>query len=286
MIASIPDSLDLEKILTVARDAALEAGKVLAEGYAQPKSIRYKGEIDLVTQYDLASEKIILTRLKSSFPDHEILAEESGLEGPKSPNRWYIDPLDGTTNFAHGFPVFCVSIAFEAETDSGPQVLAGVIFDPLRQELFTAVRGGGAYLNDNPIEVSKESDLRRALTATGFPYNIREQPEPVLSRFRQMVLQAQGVRRPGSAALDLAYIACGRLDGFWEQNLHPWDTAAGALLVEEAGGRVTDFSFRPFRPDFKEILATNGHLHYTMHHILGKDHNDPPIDQPLYKEEG
>jgi myo-inositol-1(or 4)-monophosphatase len=279
------DPPDLDKILSVARDTALEAGEILAEGYAQPKSIEYKGDIDLVTQYDLASEKVILSRLKSAFPDHEILAEESGEAGPQSPCRWYIDPLDGTTNFAHGFPVFCVSIAFEANTESGPQVLVGVVYDPLRGELFSAIKGGGAFLNNVPIKVSEESDINRALVATGFPYNIHQQPEPVLSRFRAMVVQAQGVRRPGSAALDLSYIACGRLDGYWEQNLSPWDTAAGLLLVQEAGGEVTDFALKPFRPEYKEILATNGHLHYTMHHILGAKDEIPP-SQPLCKEEG
>jgi len=266
-----PDPQFLQVVIETAQGAALEAGALLLDGFGQAKSVRYKGEIDPVTQFDLASEKLIVQRISTAFPDHFILAEESGETGVASTHVWYIDPLDGTVNFAHGFPIFCVSIAYEARRPDGAEIMAGVVFDPVRDEMFRAVRGQGAFLNDSPLAVTDRTDLGRALVATGFPYSIRQKPDPVLSRFRRMCLAAQGVRRPGAAALDLAWLAAGRLDGFWEEELHPWDTAAGILIVEEAGGRVSDFRGRPFRPDLKEILATNGHLHYTMSRILCED---------------
>ncbi len=189
MTSLIPDSIDLEKILSVARDTALEAGGILAEGYAQPKSIRYKGDIDLVTQYDLASEKVILSRLKSAFPDHEILAEESGEAGPQSPYRWYIDPLDGTTNFAHQLPIFAVSIAFSFQGE----VTVGVVLNPVSGELFTAVRGKGAELNGQPIRVSDSRHVSESLLVTGFPYNFEEILESVMGRFRSCLRASRDV---------------------------------------------------------------------------------------------
>lgn len=258
----------IDNVMAAAVDAAKSAGRILLDGWRRPKSIEYKGEINLVTDYDLASEKVIVGKIRDAYPDHEILAEESGEVGNKSDYIWYIDPLDGTTNFAHGFPVFCVSIAFEDRTGPEPVVAAGVIYDPVRDELYTALNDKGAFLNGETLNVSAQKDLNKALVATGFPYDIRENPEPVMSRFRRMCLSAQGVRRAGAAALDLAWVAAGRFDGFWEQGLWPWDTAAGMLLVREAGGRATDFSLRPYNPHVKEILATNGHLHYNMHNIL------------------
>ncbi|MDY6851769.1 MAG: inositol monophosphatase family protein [Thermodesulfobacteriota bacterium] len=261
----------LTKILETGESAAKKAGAVLSEGYQGPKSIRFKGDIDLVTEFDLASERIIVDEIKTAFPGHTIIAEEGGETNSGSPNRWYIDPLDGTTNFAHGFLFFCVSIAYEALEEDGPEIQAGVIFDPLRDEMFTAVKGGGAMLNGRPLTVSGQTDLGRALVATGFPYDIRTNSEPVLARFRRILTAVQGVRRPGAAALDLAWLAAGRVDGFWEERLGPWDTAAGALIVQEAGGRVTGFSGQAFRPQLKEILATNGHLHYNMQNLLNQD---------------
>lgn len=267
----------LESVLEAATDAARRAGAILRDGYLAAKAPRvdYKGVIDLVTEYDVASERIILDRIRQSFPDHQIVAEESGTTESASPFRWYIDPLDGTTNFAHKFPVFCVSVAFEA-SEGGLQ--AGVVYDPLRDELFAAAKGQGAFLNGTPLSVSGQSDLNRALVMTGFPYDLRSDPLPILERFGRMILAAQGVRRAGSAALDLAWVAAGRLDGFWEERLHPWDTAAGVLLVREAGGRVTDFSGQPFPLQAKEILATNGHLHYTMLQVL-----NPSVEVPTSK---
>ena len=248
--------------------SARGAGAILRQGFYRPKTVRLKGEIDPVTEFDLASEKLITEMIGAAFPDHYILAEEGGRTGPGSAECWYIDPLDGTVNYTHGFPVFCVSIAFGTVGRSGPEIQVGVVFDPLREEMFTAVRGRGAFLNGAPVSVSDQADLGRALLATGFPYDIRREPDPVLSRFREMCLSGQGVRRAGSAALDLAWLAAGRVDGFWEERLHPWDTAAGMLLVQEAGGRVTDFSGKAYRPELKEILATNGRLHYNMQQIL------------------
>ena len=262
----------LNHILDVACSAARAAGQVLAQGFNKPKSVNYKGEIDLVTEFDLAAEKTIISRLTEAFPGHHILAEESGSVGQTSEFIWYIDPLDGTTNFAHNFPFFCVSLALEGPGPSGREIKVGVIHDPLRDETFTAVRGGSAFLNGNPMSVTSESELGRALLATGFPYDIQQAPDPVLTRFRNVCLTARGVRRPGAAALDLAYVAAGRLDGFWEERLHPWDTAAGILLVEEAGGTVTDFKNQAYQPQAKEVLATNGLIHYNMLKILAPDY--------------
>jgi myo-inositol-1(or 4)-monophosphatase len=264
----------LDHLLEVAVATALEAGAVLLSGYRKPKTITYKGEINLVTQYDLASEKVILERLTQAFPDHLVVTEESGAMGRHSPFKWYVDPLDGTTNFAHDYPCFCVSIACEETTSDGPRLVAGVIYDPVRDELFTAGLGRKAFLNGRRISVTQQDDLGKALVSTGFPYYIHERPEPVLSRFGRMCRIAQGVRRAGAAALDLAYLACGRCDGFWEEGLWPWDTAAGVLLVAEAGGTVTDFQGGPFNPEMKEVLASNGHVHYNMITILNPDWRD------------
>ena len=263
----------LDRVLETAVQAAHRAGGILRHGWRGPKSIEFKGEIDLVTDFDLASEEELTRSITRAFPDHAVLAEESGQGGVASPFRWYVDPLDGTTNFAHGFPVFCVSIGFEAPGPDGPEMMAGVVYDPIRDETFSAAKGQGAVLNGRPISVSAQTDLGRSLLATGFPYDIRENPDPILKRFKRMILAAQAVRRPGSAALDLAWTAAGRVDGFWEEGLRPWDTAAGAILVREAGGRVTDFSDRPYDPASKEILATNGHVHYNMRHILTREHS-------------
>ena len=259
---------DREKLLEIARSAAVEAGETLKNGFSLPKEVKYKGEIDIVTQYDLASEKLILERLTESFPDHDIITEESDDKISGSDYRWYVDPLDGTVNFAHGFPMFCVSIACESRTGDRPELLVGVVYDPIKKELFQAIRDGGAWLNDQRLTVGDRDDLNQALLATGFPYDIHQKPEPILGRFKRMIMASQGVRRPGSAALDLAWTAAGRLDGFWEDGLYPWDTAAGALLVMEAGGVCTDFKGNDFLPTSKEILATNHLLHYNMHRIL------------------
>jgi myo-inositol-1(or 4)-monophosphatase len=243
---------------------ALEAGALLRDYYRRGVTTEYKGDADLVTEADRASEKLIVERLHMLFPDHGVYGEEGTRSNIEGEYRWYIDPLDGTTNFAHSFPVFCVSMGLERRSPSLPasedgEVIAGIIYDPLRDELFTAEKGNGAYLNGAPIHVSAASELAEALVATGFPSRKRHD-SPNIHFYQQFSLRSHGVRRAGSAALDLAYTACGRLDAYWEFNLNPWDTSAGALLVTEAGGTMSGFDGSPFKLDSREILATNGLL--------------------------
>lgn len=219
-------------------------------------AIEYKGDVDLVTEADRDSEKLIVARLKSRWPEYDIIGEEGTRTQLNSDYRWYVDPLDGTTNFAHGFPVFCVSIALEHKNER----IAGVLFDPTRDELFAAEKGRGAWLNRERIQVSRTAELAESLVATGFPSHKRHK-NPNIYFYHQITLRTHGIRRAGSAALDLASVACGRFDGFWEFNLNPWDTAAGVLLVEEAGGVVTNFNGGPFQIDSREVLASNGLIH-------------------------
>ncbi len=259
---------------------ALEAGARLREFLAQGVETEYKGDVDLVTVADRTVEKLIRGRLAEAFPEHGIYGEEGTRERLEGEFRWYVDPLDGTTNFAHGFPQFCVSLGLEQRTGlekqtglerqtgaTGPSqdgtLVAAVIYDPMRDELFTAERGSGARLNGQPIHVSRTPELGEALVATGFPSRKRHD-NPNIHFYQEFTLRSHGVRRAGSAALDLVYVAAGRLDAFWEFNLNPWDTAAGILLIEEAGGRVTDFSGGHFRLDSREILASNGLIHDEM----------------------
>lgn len=251
-----------------ASEVAREAGARLREFYAQGVETEYKGEADLVTVADRTVEKLIRTRLSEIFPEHGVYGEEGTRDRMEGEYRWYIDPLDGTTNFAHGFPQFCVSMGLEhrptglAAGSDGP-LIAGIIYDPLRDELFTAQRGHGALLNGKKIHVSRTAHLAEALLATGFPSRKRH-ASPNVHFYQEFTLRSHGVRRAGSAALDLAYVACGRLDSFWEFNLNPWDTAAGLLLIDEAGGRTTDFSGNRYRLDSREVLATNGPIHAEM----------------------
>ena len=239
-----------------AAQIAREAGALLMDFFHSRVKIEYKGEADLVTAADRASEKLIRERIKNHWPAHDILGEEEGLTDTGSDYRWYLDPLDGTTNFAHGFPVFCVSMGLEHK---GRRV-AGVVYDPTRDEMFSAEQGRGAYLNDQPIHVSKIEKLGESLVATGFPSYKRHQ-NPNIHFYHQITLRTHGVRRAGSAALDLCYVACGRFDGFWEFNLNPWDTAAGVLMVEEAGGRVSDYEGNYYATDGRKTLASNGLIH-------------------------
>ena len=242
--------------VTIAR----EAGLILREGWGQSHRPEHKGRIDLVTEFDRRSEALLLERIRTRFPDHAILAEESGGSGAAPGFRWIIDPLDGTTNFAHNYPFFCVSIGVEHQGE----LVAGVIHDPIRGETFAGALGAGATLDGEPIRVSAITELQAALLVSGFHYSIRERPEPTLSLFREFLLRAQGVRRDGSAALNLCYLACGRFDGFWEARLSPWDMAAGVLIVREAGGVVTNFRGGPFHLDGLQILAANAALHASM----------------------
>ena len=245
---------------------AREAGGVLIDRLGRAR-ISTKGDIDLVTEADLAAEKLIIERIRSHYPRHAILAEESGasveLDAGKSDWKWIIDPLDGTTNYAHGYPCFCVSIAVER----AGQIELGVVYDPTRDELFAAERGQGATLNERPIRVSTIADLNSAMLCTGFPYNVRERPD-FAREFINFTMTAQAVRRDGSAALDLAYLACGRFDGFWEDGLNAWDIAAGLILIEEAGGRVTDFCGAPLSIYKPKVLATHGLVHETLMGVL------------------
>ena len=236
---------------------AREAGALLMGFFDRHVAFEYKGDVDLVTEADRASEKLIVERLRARWPEHGIIGEEGTRTGDGADYRWYVDPLDGTTNFAHGFPVFCVSIALVYKEE---QLEAGVLYDPTRNEMFSAERGQGATLNGTPIHVSKTARLSESLLATGFPSHKRHQ-NPNIHFYHQITLRSHGVRRAGSAALDLANVACGRYDGFWEFNLNPWDTAAGALLVQEAGGTVTRFDGSPYRLDSREVLASNGLIH-------------------------
>jgi myo-inositol-1(or 4)-monophosphatase len=240
----------------VMAEIAREAGALLMGYFHQHVKVEYKGDADLVTIADRNSEILIRERIKKNWPTHDVLGEEQGLVDTGSDYRWYVDPLDGTTNFAHGFPIFCVSMALEHRGER----IAGVVYDPTRNELFAAEQGSGAYLNQQRIQVSKTSTLAECLVATGFPSHKRHK-NPNIYFYHQITLRTHGVRRAGSAALDLCYVASGRFDGFWEFNLNPWDTAAGVLIVEEAGGKVTDFRGGPFQLNSRETLASNGQVH-------------------------
>ena len=237
------------------QELAREAGSLLMS-YFGKVSIEYKGDVDLVTQADRASEKMIVERIRRQWPDHDLIGEEGSRRETGSDFRWYVDPLDGTTNFAHRYPVFCVSMALEYKGER----IAGVIYDPNRDEMFAAEKGGGAQLNGQPARVSSTRLLKESLVATGFPSHKRHK-NPNIHFYHQITLRSHGVRRAGSAALDLCYTACGRYDAYWEFNLNPWDTAAGVLLVQEAGGTVTNFSGGPFNIDSREVLASNTLLH-------------------------
>jgi myo-inositol-1(or 4)-monophosphatase len=244
--------------------AARAAGKVLVEGLRSEVEVQYKGEVNLVTNIDRQAEALIVRTIQGRFSNHRIIAEEGHLSEGESPYRWIIDPLDGTTNYAHRFPFFCVSIGLEREG----KILLGVVYDPVRSELFYAEQGKGATLNGRRIRVSSKLSLSESLLVTGFAYDIRVSQENNIDHFTRFSMRSQGVRRTGSAALDLCYVASGRFDGFWEMKLHPWDVAAGSLIVKEAGGEVSTFSGDPFYIDSKEILATNGKIHREMIAVL------------------
>jgi len=262
--STTPDRLD--RILLAAGRAALNAGAIIRGLYGRPHQIRHKGVIDLVTEADLASEGAILDYLGREFPEVASMAEESSsaYSPTMTGESWVIDPLDGTTNFAHGFPFFGVSIGYVV--DGAP--VAGVIYCPMQDELFCGCRGKGAWLNGNRLAVTPEADLQRSLVGTGFPYDVHGTLTQVITTLQRVLPRVQDVRRAGAAALDLAYVACGRLDGFWEMNLKPWDTAAGAVLVEEAGGRLSDFSGAPFSPFRAEAVASNGLIHQELLALL------------------
>jgi myo-inositol-1(or 4)-monophosphatase len=267
----------MKKFRKVAIQAALQAGDILKEHSGKVRKIEFKDEVNLVTEVDHLSEESIIRAITVEFPDHGILTEEAGVRESDSEYNWVIDPLDGTTNYAHDFPIYCVSIALEKEKE----IILGVVYNPNLDELFVAEKGNGAFLykgrefdkTKRKISVSQTPGLSRSLLATGFPYDIRTSDIDNLNHFTNFYKRAQAIRRAGSAALDLCYLAMGRFDGFWELKLSPWDTAAGSLLVTEAGGKVTDFSGGPFNICMKEILATNGKMHQQMIDVLkcGRD---------------
>lgn len=258
-------NIEPESFLPAMSAIAREAGALLLPYFHQGLKIEYKGEADLVTAADRASETLIRERIGKQFPAHDVLGEEQGLNDRGSEYRWYVDPLDGTTNFAHGYPVFCVSMALEHRSGSEEKRVAGVVYDPTRDELFTAEQGKGAQLNGKPIHVSKAAQLKECLVATGFPSQKRHK-NPNIFFYHQITLKTHGVRRAGSAALDLCNVACGRFDGFWEFNLNPWDTAAGVVIVEEAGGKATRFDGSGFLLDSRETLVSNGLVHDALVH--------------------
>ena len=252
--------MDFGYVKRIGIAAAYNGGSVLRSKLGRTSKIEKKGAIDLVTEADTGSEKAIIQTIVKAFPDHSILAEESGFKKGETDLTWIIDPLDGTTNFAHQLSLFSISIAFSLKGNT----VVGIVLLPATGELFTAVRGEGTTLNGREVNVSKSAVVSESLLVTGFPYNHKKFHNPLMKRFSNCLKASQGIRRLGSAAIDLCFVACGRFDGFWEQNLKPWDTAAGVLIAEEAGGVVTDFSNRPFTIDKKEILATNGKIHDEM----------------------
>jgi myo-inositol-1(or 4)-monophosphatase len=256
--------MSLPSYLATGLDIAREAGALLTTYFERRVSFELKGEHDLVTEADRASEKLVVERLRAHFPGHDIVAEEGGGRMSGAEYRWYVDPLDGTTNFAHSFPVYNVTLALER----AGVLIAGVIYDPTRDEMFAAERGGGATLNGEPIRVSNVRRLADTLLATGFPSRKRH-ANVNIHFYYQLAMLSHGVRRAGAAAIDLAYVAAGRLDGFWEFRLNPWDMAAGILIVEEAGGRCSDMLGHPATLDGPHLLADNGHVHEEILALFG-----------------
>jgi myo-inositol-1(or 4)-monophosphatase len=254
--------------LDFAIELARAGGDVLKHYISREKQVELKSRANLVTIADRESEALVIQMIKERYPSHAILAEESGPSG-SGEGKWIIDPLDGTTNFAHQYPFFCVSVAFEQRGE----IVCGAVYDPVRDEMFSGARELGSFVNGRQLRVSDTEKLGSALVMTGFPYTVREKIRTAMSQFEAFILESQAVRRGGSAALDLCYVAIGRCDGFWEMDLHPWDTAAGKIILEEAGGRLTDFSGKPFSPYMKQIVATNGKIHGEMISVLAKTAN-------------
>ena len=256
--------MDLGRIKDVGVAAAARAGEILLNYWGKTHTVEKKGAINLVTEADLASENAIIQLIRAVFPDHSVLAEESGVTLGTDAYEWIIDPLDGTTNFAHHLPDFSLSIALAFEGD----IVFGAVLNPVTGELFCGTRGEGSTLNGRSIRVSSTKVIGESLLVTGFPYDLQSVIRPLIDRFERCLMAAQGVRRLGSAALDLCYVACGRFDGFWEQDLAPWDTAAGVVIAQEAGARISNFSNGPYSIEKKEILATNGFIHQEMTALL------------------
>ncbi|MBW2063420.1 MAG: inositol monophosphatase [Deltaproteobacteria bacterium] len=256
--------MNLAKEISIARQAASAAGKIIKGMSLGEALITKKGKAEIVTDADLVAEKVITDLIGRHFPGDGIITEESGEYNSTQERVWLIDPLDGTTNFARRFPFSCVSIALAI----GKEPVVGVVFNPFMNEFFEAAKGGGAFLNGERISVSRVQDLRESFLATGFSYDVQESPDRPIEIFRKMLLRSHSVRRPGSAAIDMCYVACGIFDGFWEEGLKPWDTAAGVVLVREAGGRLTTFDGAPYTPYDKTIVASNALLHDALLEVL------------------
>jgi myo-inositol-1(or 4)-monophosphatase len=254
----------MKNFIDIAKQACLLSGNIQMENFGRVQEIGYKGEINLVTEIDKKCEREIVALIQGEFPTHDILAEEGTGRRKDSEYKWIIDPLDGTTNYAHGYPLFCTSIALEYKGE----IVLGAVYEPNLKEIFLAEKNSGATLNEKKLSVSKTTELKQALLSTGFAYNVAKAKENNLNHFQNFIFNAQAVRRDGVAAIDLCYTAAGRFDGFWELELFPWDVAAGYLIVKESGGKVSDFSERPFNVYSKEILASNGKLHQAMIKIL------------------
>ncbi|MGB9720025.1 MAG: inositol monophosphatase family protein [bacterium] len=256
--------MNLSSILEQVTKIVVNTGDHIHRLSNQRKYISYKGVVDLVTQFDKLAQTRIVTYLRRNFPEYSILSEENFSHNTKTPMKWLLDPLDGTTNFAHNLPIWAISLGLEVEG----RIVLGLVYDPTRKELFSAIKRKGAFLNKKKITVSNTKKLNQSLLVTGFPYDIRESKENNLNYFARFCICAQAVRRLGSAALDLCYTACGRFDGYWELKLSPWDQAAGSLILTEAGGEITDFKGRPFTIYGREVLGTNGLIHEQMIKIL------------------
>lgn len=253
-----------EELLDFAMATARQAGSLLMSYFQRELQIQWKGSINLVTEADLASEQLIVQAIRQSYPEHQYLCEEGNRRQTSSPYRWIVDPLDGTTNFAHGYPCFNVTIALER----GGEILLGAVYNPVLGEMFHALRGGGAFLNGKAIRVSAAVDMKKSLLVTGFPYDVETNPDNNMELFRRFTMQAQAVRRDGSAALDLCYVACGRFDGFWEKSLAAWDAAAGALMIEEAGGITSDYRGDRFDLFSGQLVAANRTIHSAMIEVI------------------
>lgn len=250
--------------LKTAEQAALEAGRMLRENMDAERRVEFKGDVNIVTDFDKKAQGMIVERIKSEYPDHDFLGEENLDEDEGGGFLWLIDPIDGTTNFLHRFPMFCVSVALKYRDE----IVVGAVYDPMREEMFTASKGGRACLNRKKISVSHVKELGQAMLSTGFPYDIRETRINNIDHFINFITRAQAIRRGGSAALDLCYVACGRFDGFWELKLSPWDHAAASLILMEAGGRMSDFRNGPFHVFLKQTLGSNGLIHEQMVEVL------------------
>jgi myo-inositol-1(or 4)-monophosphatase len=262
-----------ESYAAVAAEAVLRAGAIQRERYGTAFAVEQKGEIDLVTEVDRACEAVILETLRMRYPGHDIVTEETDLPRTGSRHVWFCDPLDGTTNYAHGYPFFCSSLGLAVDGE----LVAGAVYDPVKDELFSGERGAGAHCNGRPLRVSTSGDLLRSLLVTGFPYDLRDDLEANLRLFNRFMCYARAIRRDGAAALDLCYLAAGRVDGFWEVRLKPWDVMAGCLIVEEAGGRVSRFDGSPIGMATDEVLATNGALHPAMLGVLREERESAAI---------